>query len=381
MGENLALAGEIIPKWIPYKLYMSGIKKRAPKPMVLTYSVTNMCQSRCKTCNLWQIYKKNPKLKEQELKLDEIEKIFKSIRHLYFFNISGGEPFLRKDLPEIVGLACKYLTPGVIHTPTNGLMPKRIEENTRRILDIMIDSKSKAPFTIKPSFDGLYGEHDRIRGVPGNFRKVMDTIKRLQALQKEYSNLHVGLGTVISVFNYDKIPEIADFVQKLNVDTYINEIAEERYELLTVGKGITPDAKKYNKAIEYFSKKIKEDMRNKRRLARFMLAFRLVYYKLVVDILRTKTQVIPCYAGVSNFHMTPYGDIWPCCILGYTKIMGSLRKTGYDFWKVWHSDKAYEIRRSIRNKNCACPFANQAYNNILMDVPSMMKVIKNLIFN
>lgn len=46
--------------------------------------------------------------------------------------MSGGEPFLRPDLPEIVELACKYIKPRVVHTPTNGIMTERIAEHTEK---------------------------------------------------------------------------------------------------------------------------------------------------------------------------------------------------------------------------------------------------------
>ena len=102
----------------------------------------------------------------------EIEKIFRSWGHVYFFNIIGGEPFLRKDLPEIVDLACKYLTPSVMHTPTNGINPDLIERQTVKIMEIINKYNPKVPFTIKPSFDNLFEKHDEIRGVKGNFKNM-----------------------------------------------------------------------------------------------------------------------------------------------------------------------------------------------------------------
>jgi len=124
---------EIVPKIIGYRLSRFGLIK-PPMPVNFTISITNMCNSKCKTCNVWRIYKDNPKARERELSIDEIEKIFKSIGHTYFFNISGGEPFMRNDFPEIIDLGCKYLTPKIIHTPTNALMPERIEKTTEEIM-------------------------------------------------------------------------------------------------------------------------------------------------------------------------------------------------------------------------------------------------------
>ncbi len=361
-----------------YKLSRQGLCK-TPMPITLTYSTTNMCQSRCKTCNIWKLYIDDPELKENELKIDEIGKIFQSIGHLFFFNISGGEPYLRKDLVEIVDLACKHLTPDVIHTPTNALAPKLIEKKTIEILEVMKENKHEVPFTIKPSFDGIGENHDEIRGVKGNFEKVLDTVARLKEIRKDYPNLQVNLGTVISNFNVDNIVEISDYAHKLDVDSYINEIAEQRSELFTLDEPITPTAEKYERAIEYFASEIQKDIKFKSKLSRYTQSFRLVYYDIVVRTLREKRQVLPCYAGISNVHINPYGEVWACCILGYNKPMGDLREVDHDFKKIWHSKQANEVRTYIKDGNCYCPMANQAYSNILCDVRSVAKVFKNII--
>jgi len=376
---TLSYALELFPKVIKYKLSMWGVIK-PPVPDNFTFSVTNMCQSRCKTCDIWQLYKKKPKLKEKELKLWEIERIFKSMGHVYFFNLSGGEPFLRNDLPEIVDLACKYLTPRVIHTPTNAIASDLVLKQTRKILEIMKKNNCDAVFTIKPSFDGIGKKHDEIRGVKGNFKKLMRTYNGLKKLQKEYPNLDVSLGTVISRFNFDQIKEIVEYGKNLKPDSYINEIAEERSELFTKGKPITPDSEQYNKAIKFFSEEIRKDMKKKKSLVRIMQAFRLVYYELAVRTMREKRQVIPCYGGIASVHLNAYGDVWPCCILGYEKSMGNLRDYGYDFMKVWRSKQADGVRKYIKQKNCYCPLANISYTNMLCNPRYMLKVIRNILF-
>ncbi|GAF82120.1 unnamed protein product, partial [marine sediment metagenome] len=191
---------ELFPKTISYKLAKRGLLKPA-NPITLTFSVTAACQSLCKTCQIGKLYRDNPKRAREDLTLEEIEMIFKSMGHIYFFNISGGEPFLRKDLPQIVELACKYLRPGIVHIPTNALLPKRIEELTIEILDIMREHAPKALLTIKPSIDGIGEKHDEIRGIKGNFKRLEETICRLKKLQKENLFFHVELGTVVSNYN------------------------------------------------------------------------------------------------------------------------------------------------------------------------------------
>ena len=371
---------ELFPKTINYKLAKKGFVQPA-NSITLTFSVTAACQSLCKTCQIGKLYRQNPQRAKEDLTLEEIEKIFKSMGHIYFFNISGGEPFLRKDLPQLVELACKYLRPGIVHIPTNALAPKRIEELTKQILKVMKEYAPKVPLTIKPSIDGIGEKHDEIRGFKGNFKRLEETISCLKELQKEHHTLHVELGTVVSNFNVDHLEEIEDYVHSLGVESYRNEIAEQREEFFNVGDPITPTGDQYEKLMESFKRKIKENIKSKRKLARITESFRLVYYDLVSNILKEKRQVIPCYGGISNVHLNYNGDLWPCCVLGYRKPMGNLRKVDYDFQRVFHSEQANEVKRYIRDGRCYCPLANQAYSNILCNLPSLFKVSKNILIN
>lgn len=371
---------ELIPKLATYKLAKKGLV-RTPKPIILTFSITSACQSLCKTCNIGRRYLKNPDIAKRDLTLEEIEKMFKSIGPVYFFNISGGEPFLRKDFIEIVKLAFKHLSPKVIHTPTNALMPKTIKEKTKETLKWMKENGyGDVSFTIKPSYDGIKDNHDEIRGIKGNFEKLITTYKFLTELKDIYPNLKVGLGTVISKFNINQIKEIADFAYMLKPDTYINEIAENRSELFNKEEDITPHSNLYKTAMKYFSEQTKQEMRTKKGISRAMYAFRQVYYNLTIEILKKNRQIIPCYGGISNVHINARGEVWPCCILGYSKPLGNLRDVEFNFYKIWHSKQAKEVRKFIHEKKCSCPLANQSYSNMLLHIPSLIKVLRYTFF-
>ena len=358
------MAGYRFNRWFGYSKF---------NPMTLTYSVTAACQSRCKTCQIGEMFCQDPTRSQKDLKLDEIEKIFQTMKPVYFFNMSGGEPFLRKDLPEIVELACKYLKPEVVHTPTNGILTDRIVKNKEKIIQIVRNYNPEVPFTVKPSIDGIGELHDEIRGVKGNFDCLLKTIEGLKKLEDKYDNFHLELGTVISNFNIDHLDEIEDFVHSLGVESYRNEVAECRTEFFNIGDDITPSAEVYQRLIKDFARKVEENISSKKNLAKMTEALRVVYYDMASRILEEQRQVIPCYAGVSNVHINYDGGVWPCCVLGYEKEMGNLREYGYDFQKLWHSDKADEVRKYIKGKNCACPLANQAYSNELMHLPTLFK--------
>ncbi len=339
-----------------------------PRPINVTFSVTRRCQSRCRTCFIWKHESGN------ELSLQQVEALFRSIGWTYFFNISGGEPFLRQELPEIIGLACRYMRPAVIHIPTNALAPERIEAMTVRILEIIAREAPGTVLTIKPSMDGVGTAHDETRGVPGNFEKLLDTLARLKRLRDGHKYLHVGVGTVISRYNAGELAGIIEFAGTLGVDTYINEVAEEREEFFNIGSGITPPGEDYARIMETFKLAVRRRMKGMRPLSRITTAMRLVYYDIVTEYLRTGKQVIPCYAALLNVHINSDGGIWPCAILAYRGQMGSVGDNA-DFHDIWTSDDAARIRASIRRKECGCPLANQAYSNILLHPKSLLRVI------
>jgi MoaA/NifB/PqqE/SkfB family radical SAM enzyme len=368
----------ILPKTLKYQMARSSFIGPA-NPVTLTYSVTAACQSKCKTCNIGLKYQEDPKRKERDLKLEEIEKIFLTLGQIYFFNVSGGEPFLRKDLPEIIRLACRYLKPRIIHIPTNAIASGRIKDLASQCLEVINQYDPTVPFTIKPSIDGVGKVHDEIRGVKGNFKQLEKTISYLKEIEQDYQNFHLELGTVISNFNINHLSEIEDYVHSLGVQSYRNEIAENRTEFYNMEDPITPDAKTYKKLVSEFADKIRQNIATKRKLTKVTESLRLVYYDLVGRILNENRQVIPCFAGISNVHINFDGEIWPCCVLGYSHPMGSLRANEYDFQKIWQSDQAKAVRKYIRDGNCACPLANQAYSNILCSPKYLSKVIFNIL--
>ena len=372
----MGYAREILPKMIRYPLAHKGLAGPG-MPINLTFSVTNVCQSRCKTCRIWDLYHQHPEKRNEELTLTEIHTIFQSMGHIYLFNVSGGEPFLRNDFVRIVEAAVDHLTPGIVHIPTNALAVNRVERMTVELLEMLRRKSPETQLTVKPSMDHIGERHDEIRGVKGNFEKVLALFHRLKARKKDYPNLHVELGTVISRWNVDDIEEIARHITALGVDSYRNEIAEQRSEMFNTADAITPTPEQYERAMGLFVREIRANMKDKVLFQRITNAFR--HYDLAIRIMKENRQVIPCYAGISNAHMTPYGDIWACCTLGYDQPMGNLKDFQYDFKRLWNSPQAKQVRRAIRDKRCACPLANQTYSNILMHPRSLYRVLREML--
>lgn len=330
-------------------------------PLNYTFSLTFGCNSRCQTCNIWK------KRSDKELTTKEWEKIFYALGNSPFWvTISGGEPFLRQDLVRICQSLYRVCRPQIITIPTNGLLPETIFKKTKAI----VQNSPQSQIVVNVSLDNVGEAHDRIRGVRGNFGKAMETFKHLRRIRSK--NLVLGVHTVVSRENVKDFPGICDFVlDQLKPDSYVTEIAEKRVELGTLGKNITPPLKDYKKAVCHLKHKTKT--KNLKGFAKFIQAFRSVYYDLTEEILEKKTQVIPCYAGILSAQIAPNGDVWQCCVRA--DVLGNLKKENFDFRKIWFSERAKRIRKSIKDKECYCPLANVSYTNILMSPKALGRVI------
>jgi MoaA/NifB/PqqE/SkfB family radical SAM enzyme len=335
----------------------------SPVLLNITAALTHLCGSNCKTCNI-------PKHKPQgkQLTASEWEKIFKNLGPTHGEVIfTGGEPFLHPQLPQIAQTATKYLKLKAIIIPTNGLYPQKAYEKVKKILRAC----PKVKIIINLSIDGLGKDHDRIRGVPGNFKKAKKTWQLLSKIRSK--NLELKIHTVISRFNVKKIPQILEEIKKeFHSPEIITEIAEERQEMKNFGQKITPSQEDYAQAIEAVKTYIKSSYPS--GFNRFLQAFRLTYYDAVKDNLLANNDNFPCFAGITSIQIAPNADVWPCCIKA--KIIGNLRRSNYDLKKILASSQAQKEREKIKKRACSCPLASAAYTNILLHPLSLFKTLK-----
>jgi MoaA/NifB/PqqE/SkfB family radical SAM enzyme len=380
----------IFPRLVGYRMARKGIIKFSPSPLILNFSVTNMCQSRCTTCNIWALYQKNPEKKKEELTTEEIGKLFATMDNIFLLNICGGEPFLRDDLPEICELAAIHIKPAIIHMPTNCLAVEKTKMSARRILEKIPRSTQ---LTIKLSMDGVGKDHDKIRGVEGNFKKLMQVHDYLVDLRKKYPNLYVDTGATISKANMKKLSDIRNFVNSnMNVDNYLNEVADTRAELfntnltsdvpefareVTMDLNVTPAAKDYDAATKEIVKYVKKDMRRKRKLSKITQALRIVYYERTARSMNEARRMVPCFAGRSNCHLNPWGDIWICNVQAFKHSMGNVKDFDFDFKKLWKSDEAERQRKWVDAEYCHCPLVGQGFLDTVLKPLELSKVFYN----
>lgn len=336
-------------------------------PFSLVISVSYRCNSKCRTCDVWR--KPN-----DDLTLEEWTHVFQRLgTGPIYLTFTGGEPFLRKDLAELILASYTYCLPEYITIPTNGLLTDRIVETVSRVCR----GAPRSRIGINLSLDGIGEEHDEIRRVPGNWDKAMATWRGLKAVQGKHRNLVLSIHTVISKHNLSRFHEIAEGLQHLQPDSFITEVAEERVELGTVGWDITPLARDYAAVADSLSQHAHATPA--RGFARVTQSFRARYYQLAKKNLLEHRQTIPCYAGWASGHIAPNGDVWTCCIRA--EPVGNLRETGYDLRPIWNerAGTLKALRRSISAGECACPMANASYANMLLHPPTLFAVSRELL--
>ncbi len=344
--------------------HATGLRQQLP--INLTVSVTYSCPSRCLTCDIWQ-------KKVDDLSVDEYRRIFRTLERVpIWVTLSGGDQFVRGDLDEIVGLVRTEIEPSIINIPMNGIITERIFS----LLPKIAERSKGSQLVLNLSVDEIGEAHDRLRGAPRNWEKLLGVAELIRDLKETYDHIVLGVHTVISVHNVHRIPEIAKEARAVfKPDSYITEVAENRVELKTMEKHITPDPADYRRAVGHLKNIIKEK-RATNPVARLVESLRLEYYDLAARTLEEKRQVIDCYAGWASAHIAPDGDVWGCCTRAES--LGNLRERNYDFRSIWLGPEADAFRDSVRHKECACPLANASYTNLLLDAPSLARVTANL---
>ena len=382
----IGYATRILPRLVGYKLAMWGLIK-PPQPLFLNFSITNKCQSKCTMCNIWKLYEEYPEKEKEELTLKEIEKTFRTIKPIFQLSICGGEPFLRDDIDTICVLACKYLKPSVIHTPTNCLSPERVGKLTKSIMEKI---PKHVKFTIKLSLDGIGKKHDEIRGVDGNFDKLVETYHILAKIREKHPNLYLDAGVTISMNNLGDLKEITEYVEKnFKLDSFLHEIADTRAELFNVDTEddlkkefdnvmgdlhVTPTGKEYQKVVNLLMDDVKNKLSKQRSFSRMVQALRLVYYERAGKVMSQGKRMVPCYAGISNTHLNPWGGLWLCNVQAFQKEMGNVRDFGYNFDKLWHSVQSNKMRKFVKSNQCHCPLVGQAFLDTVMSPKELIKV-------
>ncbi|UCG53882.1 MAG: radical SAM protein [Dehalococcoidia bacterium] len=293
-------------------------------------------------CEIWR------KSKHDEMTLEQIDALFSQLRRLDGIRISGGEPFLRSDLSEIINIIQRKTSPSVVHITTNGLLTERIVEFIKSV-----DSPGKIHFKI--SIDAVGERHDGIRGVQGAYRSAIDTLRELARLKGSYY-FYLGVDQTIVNSDVESIQALQRICEDMGISLH-QVIAYGETALYQHGDGLSllPSSSAGIKTFGEFSKGELEHIlalmgENASKIDDFTEKITKRYYLrgLRNRLLLGKAKPRPkCVALGSHLRILPNGDV-PICLYDST-IVGNLTKVG--FKELWFGGRMGEYRDRVKR----CP--------------------------
>ena len=258
-------------------------------PNEAVLAVTYRCNCQCSMCNIW---KEKP---EDEMPPSEYLKLPSSLRTV---NVSGGEPFLRPDLDEVVNAIHARLPKARLVFSTNGLMTETIVSAVDRY------QSYHNRIGVGISIDGMEASHDRIRGVEGAFRKAMSTVDGMKEIGIE--DLRIGM-TILGE-NVEDVARVFEFSRRIGLEftaTFAHD--SEVY------------FKKTDNARESFGEQMRRPLSNvirqQLKSAHPKDWFRALHMQGIIDVAVRNAFMGECEAGRRYFFMDPYGNIFPCNVM------------------------------------------------------------------
>ncbi len=324
-------------------------------PSYVIFFVTGICNARCRMCFYMENMEKSDRAKE--LTVEEYDRITRPIPFINILGISGGEPFLRDDLAELVGVIYRNTKPLVVDLPTNAYLAERIVPQVERICrecpEMVVD--------LQFSVDGPPDVHDAIRGLPEGFARLRETYARVAALKARNPNLRLKACVVYSAFNKDRVAELFPILDR-------DFPALDRVVFSVVHGTASEDASYDFDWDHYF--RLCEDLRRRSRVASlldlhslFTIALRQAKNEVLKEVLAKKDMYRRCGAGVREIVVSESGQVFPCEPLWES--VGDLRKQDYDLLRILRSPEMTAFQRRIRDGRCNCHWGLPLSNTLL----------------
>jgi len=305
-------------------------------------AITYRCNAKCHMCNIW----KSPSSPKEEITLQDLKKIPDGLK---FANITGGEPFLREDIEDIVKIVSKKTKRLVIST--NGYF-------TDKVLKLA----KKFPNTgFRISIEGLPKSNDELRGLKDGFDHGMRTLVKLHELGIK----DIGFGITVNDRNAKDLMELYGLAKWMGVEFATaathNTYYFHKFDNKFIDRnGITSEFKKLTKEL-LNSKKPKE-------------WFRAYFNYGLINFINGNERLLPCEMGTDVFFMDPFGEVYPCNGMNWS--MGNIKKQS--FKEIWTSEQAKKVRENVKNCKRNCWMIGSVSPAIKKDKKAAMKwIIKN----
>lgn len=317
------------------RLSLGAVKHRPGKtPPFMIIFINSICNLTCEHCFYWKELNKR-----DDLTFAEFEKLSLELGEFENLNLSGGEPFIRKEFAEICELFIKNNRVKNIYVPTNGYFTDRTEKALRKVLQ----NDSLKLFVCELSLDGMPEYHNDFRGNPRSFEKAMETYQMLAELQKEDPRLLIHANTVAMSENMDEIWKLTEYLHKNCPQMEHHNLAIIRGDRKNPSlQG--PQLAKYKELYRHVAEVWSDREKN-----RFGASVEPMLQWAKVKTIEAENQVIPCKAGILTGVVYANGDVSVC---EQHFPLGNLREKS--FFEIWDSEKAQKLRAQIKAKACYC---------------------------
>lgn len=328
----------------------------APSPPFLVLFINSICNMKCEHCFYWTSLNKR-----DDLSRDEIFALSDSLGRIENLNLSGGEPFLRKEFAEICR---KFITTNQvrqIYVPTNGYFTDRCIAAVKDVLR----EPSLDMFVVELSLDGMPEFHDKFRVARHAFEHAMATYDALVELQKSDPRLRIHSISTATDVNMEEIR---------NLTTYLYDRCPEMdHHNLAIIRGDRknptlqgPKLQEYEDLYEYIRR-----LWAPREVGRYGSIVEPMLQWGKVETVKRGEQVVPCLAGRISAVVYANGDVGVCEI---HKPIGNLRQRSFP--EIWNSDEARTLRESIRRKECYCTTEVFMWSSIVYQPVQLVRAMK-----
>jgi len=303
-------------------------------PPFLVLFINSICNMKCEHCFYWTALNK-----KDDLTRDELFALSRELGPIENLNLSGGEPFLRKEFAEICAQFIRQNGVKQIYVPTNAYFTERAVEQISRTLE----EKSLKLFAVELSLDGMPEFHDNFRVARHSFEKAMETYDALADLQKSDERLRIHCISTATDVNMEQIRQLTTFLYDRCPQMDHHNLAIIRGDRKNPSlRG--PLLEQYEELYEYIRR-----LWAPREAARYGAIVEPMLQWAKVKTAREDRQVIPCTAGRLAAVIHANGDVAVC---EQHAPLGNLRRN--TFREIWASDEARRLRQSIANRECHC---------------------------
>lgn len=284
-----------------------------------TVIVTYRCNAKCTMCNRY----KAPSKPEEEISIETIKKL----PEMYFTNITGGEPFIRDDLKDIVRELLKKSDRIVIST--NGFFTDRIVELCKEFPQV----------GIRISIEGLEKTNNEIRGLDDGFNRGYTTLKKLVDMGMK----DVGFGMTVQDRNAADLVPLYNISDELGMEFATASLHNSFY--FVESNNIIKDRLTVAQNFEDLVNRLLDSNSPKKW-------FRAYFNHGLINYIFSQKRLLPCDMSFDTFFIDPYGDVMPCNGTKEKQVMGNLNRQSWE--ELWNSEQAEKVRSFVRNcdRNC-----------------------------